>query len=86
MTTKEANSIVVKLYNEFKKDQAAPKEDSVSRREKLIVKCTQAHHVGGFYEVLTNKNALKMASMASTMRFVQPWQMLLKLQIHLESS
>ena len=84
MTTKEANNKVVKLFNEWIKDfknyqgEATPKY--YEGLEKFKTKCANLHNVVGLYEVLTDKNALKMASICSSLRFVAPWKMLIKLQ------
>ena len=74
MKTKEANSKARKLFNQWKKGGTA------EQKEQLIRDCLSLHNVVGVYEVLTDKNALKMASICSSVSFVPPFRMLMKLQ------
>ena len=79
MTTKEANTQAVKLFNRFVKYKNKS-EATHDEREQLKNDCLQLHGVVGIYEYLTDKNALKMASICSTLRFVEPFKMLMQLQ------
>ena len=83
MTSKEANSRAQKLFNRWRKEFSGDEEataDYYSRLEAFNYECKKFHSVVGVYEVLTGKNALKMASICSSTRFVQPFQMLMELQ------
>jgi len=87
MTTKEANSKVVKLFNEWERDFHGKTPDQkqegefYKKREKFTQKCNDLHKVVGLYEAISDKNALKMASICSSLRFVEPYRMLMKLQV-----
>ena len=84
MTKQEANSKAVKLFNQWRKEfnnsHQKPDAKYYKRQEAFKKECKQLHNVVGVYEVLTDKNALKMASICSSLRFVEPWQMLMQLQ------
>lgn len=84
MTTKEANSKAQKLFNRWVKDfrnfGEEPNQDYYGRVEDFKKECAKLHNVVGIYEVLTPKNALKMASICSSLRFVEPYRMLMELQ------
>lgn len=84
MTNKEANSKVIKLFNkwckEFRNYSEVADEDFYKRLELFKKECSQVHNIVGIYDVLTDKNALKMASICSSVRFVEPYRMLMELQ------
>lgn len=84
MTNKEANSKAQKLFNKWRMDfcnnHEEPTADYYNKLEEFKKECAQLHNVVGVYEILTDKNALKMASICSGTRFVQPFQMLMQLQ------
>ena len=82
MTDKEVNSKAVKLFNRWKTITRPRFQTNTYfiEIENLKKECKDLHDVVGVYEGLTDKNALKMASMCSSIRFVQPYQMLMKLQ------
>jgi hypothetical protein len=86
MTAKEANSKATKLFNRFKREfnggleAEAPTDEYYKKLNDFKKECAQLHNVVGVYKVLTDKNALRMASICSTHRFVQPFQMLMELQ------
>ncbi|MFT6879127.1 MAG: hypothetical protein ACJARG_000051 [Arcticibacterium sp.] len=85
MTKKEANSKVVKLFNKWRGNfRSQEKVDDTEKYYKDVenfkAECKQVHDVVGLYEVLTDKNALKMASICSSLRFVPPYLMLMQLQ------
>ena len=83
MTKQEANSKVVKLFNkwnkEFRNCKKVATEESQEAQE-FRMECARVHYIYGLYEVITDKNALKMASICSAIRFVEPFRMLMKLQ------
>ena len=83
MTTKQANSEAQKIFNywirEIRPQQEAT-QDYYSKKELLKNRCIKLHNVEGVYTVLSDKNALKMASVCSAIRFVKPYRMLMKLQ------
>jgi len=74
MKNSEANSKARKLFNRWRKGLTA------EQREQFTEDCLALHNVIGVYEVLTDKNALKMASICSSIPFVPPFRMLMKLQ------
>lgn len=84
MTTKEANSKVVKLFNQWQREfcnqNTEANDDYYKRLEAFKKECLQVHDIVGLYDVISDKNALKMASICSSVRFVQPYQMLMQLQ------
>lgn len=84
MTNKEVNSKAQKLFNTWRKDfcnqYTEPSEDYYKRLKEFNKECLHLHNVVGAYDVLTDKNALKMASICSCTRFVEPFQMLMQLQ------
>ena len=84
MTTKQLNSKANKLFNKWRKDFSnnleIPTNEYYAKLETFKDECKQLHDVVGCYEYLTNLNALKMASICSTLQFVKPYQMLQKLQ------
>lgn len=84
MTRKEANSKAQKLFNQWRKEfcnqYEVPTPEYYERKKAFDQECVKLHYVVGVYEILTDKNALKMASICSSTRFVQPYQMLMKLQ------
>jgi hypothetical protein len=84
MTTKEANKKASQLFNKWKKEflnySEMPTPERDKKIEDFIEECRQFHNVVGLYEVLTDKNALKMASICSSLRFVEPYRMLMQLQ------
>jgi hypothetical protein len=86
MTNKELNSKVNKLFNRFVKLQNSTvksekeRDINLSKIEDLKKDCLTVHYIVGAYEVMTDKNALKMASICSTYRFVEPYRMLMELQ------
>ena len=84
MTKKEANSKAQKLFNKWRKEFCnswqIPTDDYYKRLEAFKKECLHLHNVVGLYDVLTDKNALKMASICSSIRFVEPFQMLMQLQ------
>lgn len=84
MTSKEANSRAVKLFNRWQRDFCSDSEEPTPtyyiQLEAFKKECKELHNVVGIYKVLTDKNALKMASICSSVRFVEPWRMLMQLQ------
>lgn len=84
MNNKQANSKAVKLFNkwqrEFCDNSEPPTNDYYERLEAFKNDCRKLHNVVGLYEILSDKNALKMASICSTVRFAEPWSMLMQLQ------
>ena len=84
MTKQEANSKVVKLFNKWRKDFCDPLQSPTNEYYKSVEEfkkeCLSTHNIVGLYECLTDKNALKMASICSSIRFAQPWHMLMYLQ------
>lgn len=83
MSNKEANNRVNKLHNRFKKHLACqyPQiEDVYIEAEFIRKEALKLHNVVGLYEVITPINALKMASICSSLRFVQPFRMLIALE------
>jgi len=84
MTTKEANSKVSKLFNEWQRDfrgqNDKPTDEYYRDLEDFKKRCKHLHDVVGLYEVISDKNALKMASICSSIRFTQPFEMLMQLQ------
>ena len=85
MDNREANNKVVKLFNKWKKDFHNPNGEKATEKyfkevEDFKEECRKLHNVVGLYEVLTDKNALKMASICSSLRFVEPYRMLMELQ------
>lgn len=83
MTSKEANSKARKLFNQWRKEfcnNLNVTEDYYTRLKQFKVDCKALHDVVGVYGYLTDKNALKMASICSSVRFVPEWQMLMQLQ------
>ncbi len=84
MTSKEANSKAVKLFNKWRRDfcnnSEAPTTQYYEDLEKFKKSCKELHSVVDVYKVLTDKNALKMASICSSLRFVEPYKMLMELQ------
>ncbi|MGK0324847.1 MAG: hypothetical protein ACJA1D_000179 [Polaribacter sp.] len=83
MTKKEVNSKVLKLFNFWKKKlntQINGTEKYYSDLEEFRKECKNLHDVVGAYEVMTYQNALKMASICSSIPFVSPFRMLMKLQ------
>ena len=82
MTAKEANSKAKKLFDKWQTISRPRFETNAYYLEKEEFKkeCLTFHNVAGVYEVLTDKNALKMASICSSLRFVAPYKMLMQLQ------
>ena len=84
MTNQEANSKVRILFNKWRKDfcdnKQAPTDEYFINLEKFKKECLSLHEVVGIYDVLSDKNALKMASICSALRFVKPYRMLMQLQ------
>ena len=84
MTTREANSKVVKLFNQWQREFTnygeAPTDEYYKRLEAFKKQCRDTHNIGGLYQSISDKNALKMASICASLRFVEPWQMLTSLQ------
>ena len=85
MTRKEVNNKVVKLFNrwnrDFRNNSETPSDEYYDRLSTFKAECFDIHHIVGVYGQLTDKNALKMASICGSVRFVEPYQMLYKLQI-----
>ena len=84
MTNKEVNSKAIKLFNRWVKDfsnsTTEPTNEYYRQKEEFKKECLKLHNVVGVYEVLSDKNALKMASICSSIRFVEPYRMLMQLQ------
>lgn len=84
MTKQEANSKALKLFNKWKREfrnySEVPTDDYYARLKQFKADCKALHDVVGVYTYLTDKNALKMASICSSVRFVEPYQMLMQLQ------
>ncbi len=91
MTKQEANSKVRKLFNRWQRDFRAtkkdfednwvePTEEYYKELKQFKADCKALHNVVGVYTYLTDRNALKMASICSSVRFVEPYQMLMQLQ------
>jgi len=84
MTTKQLNSKAVKLFNKWQRDfcdsSTAATDEYFNKLKSFKKECLDLHNVVGCYEYLTNKNALKMASICSSLRFVEPYRMLMQLQ------
>jgi hypothetical protein len=84
MTTKEANSKASKLFSLWRKEfcntSQQPDKAYYKKLEDFKKECESLHNVGGVYKILTDKNALKMASICSSIRFVEPYRMLMQLQ------
>jgi len=83
MTNKQANSKVVKLFNKWQRDFKSTERATNQYFEDLAdfeEECRQVHDIVGLYEVISDKNALKMASICSSIRFVAPFRMLMQLQ------
>ena len=84
MTNKEANSKVNKLFNKWVKNFKSPlgevNDKYYNDLNLFKTECRKLHSVSGLYEVITDKNALKMASICSSTRFVEPYRMLMQLQ------
>jgi hypothetical protein len=84
MENKKANSKAVKLFNKWKKEfsnsSTEPTQEFYNKKEEFKKECFKLHNIVGIYEVLTDKNALKMASICSSLRFVEPYRMLMQLQ------
>lgn len=84
MTKQEANSKARKLFNQWRKEfcnySEVPTDEYYARLKQFKADCRALHNVVGVYEWLTDKNALKMASICSSVRFVEPYQMLMQLQ------
>jgi len=84
MTNKQANAKALKLFNKWRKEfcnQSITADDKyIKSLEAFKNECLTLHYVVGVYEILSDKNALKMASICSTIRFVEPYYMLMKLQ------
>ena len=84
MEKKQANSKAVKLFNQWRKefcDNSEPATDEYFKKLNAFKKeCEDLHNVPDVYYTLTDKNALKMASICSSLKFVQPYRMLMQLQ------
>jgi hypothetical protein len=84
MTTKEANSKARKLFNQWRKEfcnySEEPTDEYYTRLKQFKADCKALHDVVGVYGSLTDRNALKMASICSSVRFVEPYLMLMQLQ------
>jgi hypothetical protein len=84
MTTKETNKIVNSLFNKWKKEfknyNKIPTSEYYKKLDEFEKECLKAHNIVGFYESISYKNALKMASICSGIRFTPPWQMLMYLE------
>ena len=84
MTKQEANSKARKLFNQWRKEfrnySEEPTYEYYARLKQFKEDCKALHNVVGVYTCLTDKNALKMASICSSVRFVPEWQMLMQLQ------
>lgn len=84
MTAKQANSKALKLFNQWKREfrnySEEPTPEYYDNQNKFKKDCLALHNVVGVYDILTDKNALRMASICSGIRFVEPWRMLMQLQ------
>ncbi|MFK5981489.1 MAG: hypothetical protein QM499_01145 [Flavobacteriaceae bacterium] len=84
MEKKEANKKVNKLFNkwlkEFRDYSEEPTKEYYNNLDNFTKECKKLHNTGGLYTSLTDKSALKMASICSSVRFVEPYRMLMKLQ------
>jgi hypothetical protein len=84
MTNKQANSKAIKLFNkwckEFRNSMKGATPEYYQKLEEFKKECKQLHDVVGIYSAFTDKNALKMASICSSTRFVEPYRMLMQLQ------
>ena len=82
MTSKEINSKALRLFNRWKRDFRGntPTQDFYEQRKAFAKECLALHSVVGAYDVLSPLNALKMASICSSIRFVEPYRMMAQLQ------
>jgi len=81
MTNQEANKKVTKLFNRFKKlKQTTNSEQYYKDLEVLKKDCYALYKVIDVFYILSPLNAVKIASINSTIRFVQPYLMLMQLQ------
>lgn len=84
MTKQEANSKAQKLFNKWQREFCNAATETTpefyTKKEAFTKECFNLHNVVGIYEVLSDKNALKMASICSSVRFVEPYRMLMQLQ------
>lgn len=84
MTKKEANKKVNLLFNKWKRDfrdsSIVPDDVFYKSLSDFKKECLTLHNVVGLYEVISDKNALKMASICSSVMFTEPHSMLMHLQ------
>lgn len=85
MEKAQANRKAARLFGKWKKEfrdyGTIATDEFYKRQDEFKKECLELHNVNGVYEVLTNTNALKMASICGSLRFVEPFRMLYKLQI-----
>lgn len=84
MEKAQVNRKAARLFGKWKKQfrdsGAEPTDEYYKRLEAFKKECYELHSVLGVYEVLTNLNALKMASICGSLRFIEPYRMLYALQ------